>query len=393
MRKFRIAILLLLVFINSCSKDDNSALISQYEGQLSNLRNKITQLNSEINDYSNQITQLITQNNVFSAEIAGLNNQLITQNNVFSAEIAGLNNQLTGLQNDIENYINEIQVLTESNELLQSENNTLTNQLTDLQDQLYDIQSQSAESGIYIFNQIDLTDPPFAGTLWELPDLISSSDYTVFSTSIYEGIEIRLFYDEAITDFINYPAHIFKVNFGDGLSIDFEIYSEFSEQEAISIEQKYAPIVGQLGKELRKNIKSIEFLKGNSVASAQRSNDLSYANITFHIDWLNNTVETRPGGDRTEELLIHESAHLSIDPYVYNQQGWIDAVILDNNYISTYAKENPDTEDVAENFQAYIAVKYFPERISNSLRDTILSVCLNRFKYFDSLNFDLSIYK
>ena len=375
MRKFRIAILLLLVFINSCSKDDNSALISQYEGQLSNLRNKITQLNSEINDYSNQITQLITQNNVFSAEIAGLNNQL------------------TGLQNDIQNYINEIQVLTESNELLQSENNTLTNQLTDLQDQLYDIQSQSAESGIYIFNQIDLTDPPFAGTLWELPDLISSSDYTVFSTSIYEGIETRLFYDEAITDFINYPAHIFKVNFGDSLSIDFEIYSEFSEQEAISIEQKYAPIVGQLGKELRKNIKSIEFLKGDSVASAQRSNDLSYANITFHIDWLNNTVETRPGGDKTEELLIHESAHLSIDPYVYNQQGWIDAVILDNNYISTYAKENPDTEDVAENFQAYIAVKYFPERISNSLRDTILSVCLNRFKYFDSLNFDLSIYK
>ena len=375
MRKFRIAILLLLVFINSCSKDDNSALISQYEGQLSNLRNKITQVNSEINDYSNQITQLITQNNVFSAEIAGLNNQL------------------TGLQNDIQNYINEIQVLTESNELLQSENNTLTNQLTDLQDQLYDIQSQSAESGIYIFNQIDLTDPPFAGTLWELPDLISSSDYTVFSTSIYEGIETRLFYDEAITDFINYPAHIFKVNFGDSLSIDFEIYSEFSEQEAISIEQKYAPIVGQLGKELRKNIKSIEFLKGDSVASAQRSNDLSYANITFHIDWLNNTVETRPGGDKTEELLIHESAHLSIDPYVYNQQGWIDAVILDNNYISTYAKENPDTEDVAENFQAYIAVKYFPERISNSLRDTILSVCLNRFKYFDSLNFDLSIYK
>ena len=375
MRKFRIAILLLLVFINSCSKDDNSALISQYEGQLSNLRTKITQLNSEINDYSNQITQLITQNNVFSAEIAALNNQL------------------TGLQNDIQNYINEIQVLTESNELLQSENNTLTNQLTDLQDQLYDIQSQSAESGIYIFNQIDLTDPPFAGTLWELPDLISSSDYTVFSTSIYEGIETRLFYDEAITDFINYPAHIFKVNFGDGLSIDFEIYSEFSEQEAISIEQKYAPIVGQLGKELRKNIKSIEFLKGDSVASAQRSNDLSYANITFHIDWLSNIVETRPDGDKTEELLIHESAHLSIDPYVYDQQGWIDAVSLDNNYISTYAKENPDSEDVAETFQAYIAVKYFPERISNSLRDTILSVCLNRFKYFDTLNFDLSMYK
>ena len=372
MRKFRISILVFFLLINSCSKQDE---IDSLNELVDTLGNEIAQLNSEIDNYSNQIAQLITENNAFSVQISGLNDQL------------------NSLQNDIQNYIDEIQVLTESNELLQSENNTLTNQLTDLQDQLYDIQSQSAESGIYIFNQIDLTDPPFSGTMWDLPDLISSSDYTVYSTSIYEGIETRLFYDKSIPDFINYPAHIFKVNFGDGLSVDFEIYSEFSEQEAISIEQKYAPLLGQLGKELRKNIKSIEFLKGDFVASAQRSTDLSYANITFHIDWLNNTVETRPDGDKTEELLIHESAHLSIDPYVYDQQGWIDAVNLDNNYISTYAKENPDSEDVAETFQAYIAVKYFPERISNSLRDTILSVCLNRFKYFDSLNFDLSIYK
>lgn len=372
MKKFRIVILLLLVFVNSCSKEDEIKSLNELVGSL---QNKIAQLNSEINDYSNQITQLISQNNVFTVQITGLNDQL------------------TGLQNNIQNYIDEIQVLTESNELLQSENNTLTNQLSDLQEQLYDIQSSSAESGIYIFNQIDLIDPPFGGTMWDLPDLITSSDYTVYSSSVYQGVETRLFYDKAIPDFVNYPAHIFKVNFGDGLSVDFEIYSEFSEQEAISIEQKYAPLLGQLGKELRKNIKSIEFLKGDSVASAQRSADLSYANITFHIDWLSNIVETRPDGDKTEELLIHESAHLSIDPYVYDKEGWIDAVNLDNNYISTYAKENPDSEDVAETFQAYIAVKYFPERISNSLRDTILSVCLNRFKYFDTLNFDLSIYK
>ncbi|MDA7602763.1 acetyl-CoA C-acyltransferase [Flavobacteriaceae bacterium] len=149
----------------------------------------------------------------------------------------------------------------------------------------------------------------------------------------------------------------------------------------------------KLGKDLRRNIKSFEFLKGEEVASAQRSDDLNYANITFHTDWLTNIVETRTDGDKTEELLIHESAHLSIDPYVYGQQGWTDAVNLDGNYLSTYAKDNPNSEDIAETFQAYIAVKYFPDRISNSIRDTILSVCLNRFKYFDSLNLDLSIYK
>ena len=229
--------------------------------------------------------------------------------------------------------------------------------------------------------------------MWDLPDLIKSSDYTVYSSSTYQGILDRMFYDKSIPDFITYPAHVYQVIFGDGLSVDFEIYSEFTQEEALNIEQKYAPLMGQLGKELRKNINSIEFLKGEFVASAQRNEDLSYANITFHTDWLNNIVETRPDGDRTEELFIHEATHLSIDPYVYGQRGWNDAVYLDGNYLSTYAKENPESEDIAETFQAYIAVKYFPERITSSLRDTILSICLNRFKYFDSLNLDLSIYE
>ena len=372
MKSYKVLILLFFIVVNSCSKEDE---INQLNETIVNLQNDIAQLNSEINDYSSQI------------------NQLTTQNNILSNQMVDLNNQLNGFQAQIQEYINQIQVLTESNQIFENENNDLTLQVNNLQDQLYSIQSQSAEDGVYLFNIIEILEPPFAGTMWDLPDLITSSDYTVYSTSSYQGIETRLFYDKSIPDFINYPAHIYKVNFGDGLAVDFEIYSEFTEDEANSIKQKYAPLMGQLGKELRKNIKSIEFLKGEEGASAQRSEDLNYANITFHIDWLNNIVETRPDGDKTEELFIHESAHLSIDPYVYGKQEWTNAVNLDGNYISTYAQDNPNSEDIAETFQAYIAVKYFPDRISSSLRDTILSVCLNRFKYFDSLNLDLSIYK
>ena len=372
MKNYKLLILLIFIIVNSCSKEDE---INQLNETIVNLQNDIAKLNSQITDYSIEI------------------NQLTTQNNTQSSQIAELNFQLNNFQIQIQEYIDQIQVLTESNEILDSDNNSLNTQITDLQDQLYAIQSQSAEDGLYLFNKIEILEPPFGGTMWDLPDLITSSDYTIYSTSSYQGIETRLFYDKSIPDFINYPAHIYKVNFGDDLSIDFEIYTEFTQEEAGNIEQKYAPLIGQLGKDLRRNIKSFEFLKGEEVASAQRSDDLNYANITFHTDWLTNLVETRPDGDKTEELLIHESAHLSIDPYVYGQQGWTDAVNLDGNFLSTYAKDNPDSEDVAETFQAYIAVKFFPDRISNSLRDTILSVCLNRFKYFDSLNLDLSIYK
>jgi FtsZ-binding cell division protein ZapB len=385
MKNYKVLILLFFIVVNSCSKEDE---INQLNETIVNLQNDIAQLNSQINDFSSQVNQLTTQNNTLSSQVQ----DALTQNNTLSSQIDDLNNILNGFQDQIQEYVAQIQVLTESNEILESDNNSLTTQINNLQDQLYTIQSQSAVDGLYLFNKIEILEPPFGGTMWDLPDLIKSSDYTIYSTSSYQGIETRLFYDKSIPDFINYPAHVYKVNFGDNLSIDFEIYTEFTLEEAGNIEQKYAPLIGQLGKDLRRNIKSFEFLKGEEVASAQRTDDLNYANITFHTDWLT-LVETRFSGDRTEELLIHESAHLSIDPYVYGQQGWTNAVNLDGNYLSTYAKDNPNSEDIAETFQAYIAVKYFPDRISNSLRDTILSVCLNRFKYFDSLNLDLSIYK
>ena len=385
MKSYKVLILLFFVVINSCSKEDE---INQLNETIVNLQNDIAQLNSQINEFSSQVNQLTTQNNTLSSQVE----DALTQNNTLSSQIDDLNNILNGFQDQIQEYVAQIQVLTESNEILESDNNSLNTQINNLQDQLYTIQSQSAVDGLYLFNKIEILEPPFGGTMWDLPDLIISSDYTIYSTSSYQGIETRLFYDKSIPDFINYPAHIYKINFGDNLSIDFEIYTEFTQEEAANIEQKYAPLIGQLGKDLRRNIKSFEFLKGEEVASAQRTDDLNYANITFHTDWLT-LVETRFSGDRTEELLIHESAHLSIDPYVYGQQEWADAVSLDGNYISTYAQDNPNSEDIAETFQAYIAVKYFPDRISNSLRDTILSVCLNRFKYFDSLNLDLSIYK
>jgi len=385
MKNYKVLILLFFLVVNSCSKEDE---INQLNETIVNLQKDIALLNSQINDFSFQVNQLTTQNNTLSSQVE----DALTQNNTLSSQIDDLNNILNGFQDQIQEYVAQIQVLTESNEILESDNNSLNTQINNLQDQLYTIQSQSAVDGLYLFNKIEILEPPFGGTMWDLPDLITSSDYTIYSTSSYQGIETRLFYDKSIPDFINYPAHIYKVNFGDNLSIDFEIYTEFTLEEAGNIEQKYAPLIGQLGKDLRRNIKSFEFLKGEEVASAQRTDDLNYANITFHTDWLT-LVETRFSGDRTEELLIHESAHLSIDPYVYGQQGWTDAVNLDGNYLSTYAKDNPDSEDIAETFQAYIAVKYFPDRISNSLRDTILSVCLNRFKYFDSLNLDLSIYK
>jgi len=228
MKNYKFLIFIFFIIFNSCSKEDE---INQLNQTILDLQSNISQLNSQINDYSAQI------------------NQLTYQNNLLSSQIENLNNQLNGFQGQIEYYLNQIKLLSQENLILESENNNLTVQLSELQAQLDLIQFQGAEDGVYIFNQIEISDPPFSGTMWELPDLITSSDYTIYSSSTYQGILDRLFYDKSIPSFIDYPAHVYKINFGDGLSVDFEIYTEFSQEEALAIKQKYAPLIGQLGKE------------------------------------------------------------------------------------------------------------------------------------------------
>ena len=248
MKNYKVLILLFFIVVNSCSKEDE---INQLNETIVNLQNDIAQLNSQINDFSSQVNQLTTQNNTLSSQVQ----DALTQNNTLSSQIDDLNNILNGFQDQIQEYVAQIQVLTESNEILESDNNSLNTQINNLQDQLYTIQSQSAVDGLYLFNKIEILEPPFGGTMWDLPDLIKSSDYTIYSTSSYQGIETRLFYDKSIPDFINYPAHIYKVNFGDNLSIDFEIYTEFTLEEAGNIEQKYAPLNWSTWKGLKKKYK------------------------------------------------------------------------------------------------------------------------------------------
>ena len=52
-----------------------------------------------------------------------------------------------------------------------------------------------------------------------------------------------------------------------------------------------------------------------------------------------------------------------------------------------------DRENIAELMPLYVAVKFFPERISNEIRDKILNCSLNRILYLDSLNLDMSLYE
>ncbi len=86
-----------------------------------------------------------------------------------------------------------------------------------------------------------------------------------------------------------------------------------------------------------------------------------------------------------EEALVHEAAHTSLDPVHGKAPDWLAAQAADGNFISTYAHDNPEHEDIPESFLSYLAVRYRSARISRSYEGSILETIPNRIAYFDSL--------
>ena len=90
-----------------------------------------------------------------------------------------------------------------------------------------------------------------------------------------------------------------------------------------------------------------------------------------------------------EETLEDEASYTSLDSYNSKDPDWLSAQLKNCKFISSYAKDNPGREDIAESYLPYLAVRYRPERISKSLKEKIEKAIPNRIRYFDNKNFNM----
>ena len=220
-------------------------------------------------------------------------------------------------------------------------------------------------------------DPPFDGTIFLNPDIITSSDPSTFTSLTYAGQAERTMFDRRVDDWITVIPFIFNANYDDGLSIEIQLNPEFKNvEEAEYHALKYAEVFGQLPTALRKDVHTSWIHMGTHPFGGGNNNLLIYIGQT--IEYENDGI--------LEETLVHEASHSSLDEYHSASSGWIKAQNLDPSFISTYARDNPEREDVAETFLLYMALRYRPERIDSTLKAMILETIPNRIKYFDSLN-------
>lgn len=219
--------------------------------------------------------------------------------------------------------------------------------------------------------------PPFQGTIFLDPNIITSADPTAFTSISYSGQDKRKMYDRRVNKHIRVTPFLFHASYDDGLSIEFQINPEFQNvDDAKLVALKYAEVIGQLPTALRIDIKTATVHKGDELFGGGNNDILIYTgqSLLYEKDGI------------LEETLIHEASHTSLDSYHATSAGWVKAQKLDSAFISTYALDNPKREDIAETFLLYMAITYKSDRISASLKNKILETIPNRIAYFENQN-------
>ena len=218
--------------------------------------------------------------------------------------------------------------------------------------------------------------PPFSGTIFIDPDIITASDPTTFQTLTPKGQGTRTMFDRRVNAFIQLNAYLFDATFSDGLVAEVQVNPEFGDTETARVEaEKYAIVIGRLPKALRVSVATVWIHKGVNPFGGGNNN------LLIHVG----QADLYVADGILEETFVHEAAHTSLDAAHAASAGWKAAQAADPTFISTYARDNPTREDIAESFLPWLALRYRSERISASLASTILETIPKRIAYFDAL--------
>ncbi len=222
--------------------------------------------------------------------------------------------------------------------------------------------------------------PPYSGTIFLDRDIITPSDPSTFQNITYTGRGNRQVFDRRVDNWITINAYLFDITFDDGLRCEAQVNPEFGSTDAALAEaNKYAIAVGQLPTQLRRDVDELWIHKGVEPFGGGNSSILIHTgqSALYEADGI------------LEETLVHEASHTSLDADHASSAGWVAAQNADNEFISTYARDNPQIEDIAETFLLYLAITYRADRISDSLYNTVIQTVPNRINYFDNQQFNM----
>jgi len=218
------------------------------------------------------------------------------------------------------------------------------------------------------------------GTIFVDSAIIRASDPSAFQKITPAGRGERRTYDRRINGWNTINAYLYRIDWSDGLVTEAQVNPEFGDSLAPLEAEKYAIQVGRIPACLRKDIRYLWIHQGKYPFGG--------GNHAIMIHTGQSAEYERTG--ILEETLVHEATHTSLDDQFARNTDWLAAQKADVNFISTYAKDNPIREDLAETFLMWLATRQQPRRISQQTYEKISAYIPNRLIFLDKQNLPMS---
>lgn len=225
--------------------------------------------------------------------------------------------------------------------------------------------------------------PPYGGTIFIDPNIISDETPTTYIATSYKGQGIRNMFDRRTNMYADYNAYLFDVTYSDSSVVEFEVNPEYGSSVAAQVPVAYyAPVIGRLPRVLRTYVQRVWVHMGDEVFGGGSGCCLLIHTGSYAQSYIDAGI--------LEEALAHEATHTSLDATIANSPGWLAAQAADAEFISDYAHDYPDREDVAESFVPFLAVTASGSGVDATVRATIEATIPHRLAYFRAQGFNLS---
>ncbi len=210
------------------------------------------------------------------------------------------------------------------------------------------------------------------------PNTITESDPGILDSVSFQETTVRIVPDNRFGNDTEHNVHIYQALYKGGKQIEMVVNTEIEPiAEAEHQAKFYAEILGKLDSVLINGIQTIWIHPGNERFSGPVGGIVVHTGISEN-DYIPRGV--------LEEVMAHEAVHASIDPLYLGSSEWNQAQKSDINFISQYARDFVETEDLAQSYGAYLIVKN-AERNSSFLVQTIRSGIPKRIQFFEDLGF------
>lgn len=226
-----------------------------------------------------------------------------------------------------------------------------------------------------------------AGTLW-VPgfyNVLNTTDESVYEANTYINAAAALMWDRTANNgngaWTEPFSWIYLIHYNDNVSAQIRIrQKDYTKSEADQLVLKYADYLGRLPFVLRNGIKLINIMKAEANFGGNNWNN--------SIDIYEGTLSERLLNEgNMEEMLLHEGTHAALD-YLYNE-GWIAERDKDMKFVSKYAFDNPNREDISETFAVWLALRNVNNRLSTIDYNKVTEGLANRIAYLNSLDFNI----